>query len=67
MVNTDAILGIKLAYIFAWAFIATYYFIWGASEAADAIDYGDESGWVPDGAFARSMTAQVAHDPLLEE
>lgn len=53
--------------MFAWTFIASYYFLWGTSEATEAISYADESGWVPDGAYAYNMSQEVEHEHILAE
>lgn len=53
--------------MFAWTFIASYYFLWRASEAAEAISYADESGWVPDGAYAYNMAREEHEHTLAEE
>ncbi|KAI4490942.1 hypothetical protein M0802_010616 [Mischocyttarus mexicanus] len=61
-------IAVKIGYIFAWAFIASYYFLWGTSEVTEAISYADESGWVPYGAFAHSMAGEVIYgDTIAEE
>ncbi|KAI4490442.1 hypothetical protein M0804_003386 [Polistes exclamans] len=60
-------IAIKIGYMFAWTFIASYYFLWRASEAAEAISYADESGWVPDGAYAYNMAREEHEHTLAEE
>lgn len=40
-----------------WVFFASYYF-WGANEVTVTAPI-DESGWVPDGAFASTIPVQA--------
>lgn len=48
----------------AWAFIASYYFVWRGDEIAEP-SYIDESGWVPDGAYTQII--QTEESPSAEE
>ena len=59
----------KIIYTLVWIFIASYYF-WGAREETVTAPV-DESGWVPDGAFATRIVeggeaAQPAAAPAAE-
>jgi len=42
--------------VLTWIFLASYYFAWGANEPSISITTIDESGWVPEGGYARQIT-----------
>jgi len=42
--------------VLTWIFLASYYFAWGANEPTISVTLIDESGWVPDGGYARQVT-----------
>lgn len=50
MVTQETKIAFKVVYALVWLFFTSYYF-WGAQEVTVTTPI-DESGWVPDGAFA---------------
>lgn len=52
-INSNCI--IQVLYVLTWAFLASYYFQWGANEENVALISVDESGWTPDGTFAKEV------------
>lgn len=48
----------KIFYALAWAFVASYYFVWGSNEPSVAVASIDESGWSTDGTFVNEIIHQ---------
>lgn len=42
-----------------WTFIASYYFGWGTNEPSISVASIDESGWTPDGTFAKEIIQET--------
>ncbi|CAK9816806.1 hypothetical protein ANTQUA_LOCUS9110 [Anthophora quadrimaculata] len=53
MVREETKTAFKVVFTLLWIFFASYCF-WGANEVTVTAPI-DESGWVPDGAFAREL------------
>lgn len=50
---------IQIFYVLAWAFVASYYFAWGANEPNIVDRFVDESGWSPDGILANAIIQET--------
>lgn len=51
----------QMVYILTWICVASYYFGWGANEETVTCPI-DDSGWVPDGAYASKLNREAAGD-----
>lgn len=60
MVSEETKTVFKVVYALLWVFFTSYYF-WGANEVS-VTDPIDESGWVPDGAYAELIRADVGEE-----